>query len=231
MRYLLRGFDVDRFYALDDLVRLCYRDKWGRYNYPWRTPRLLVDTEEGLTPGDLEYINSSEYSKDDPANQLNGVCFHEAGGESFKVWINPAMKPGDLLYELVLLHELCHGYLGPDILHGKEWRLYFGRVLSLYAILVNPTFYDVEWQVGWTLRRYLRESEPGIDTERFAKVFEQEKNWVTGAVTKYGPRIIQEYERLTEMRKGCHGFTSHTTPTPAYLAYQLKRVGTGSRLT
>lgn len=227
MRYLLRGFDVDRFYELDDLVRLCYRDQWGRRNYPWRAPRLLVDTEEGLTSENLEYI--SGFSKDDPSNQLNGVCFHEPGGESFKVWMNPALAPGSLIYELVLLHELCHGYLGSNILHGKEWRLYFGRVLSLYPMLINPTFHDAEWQVGHTIRRYRRETDPSEDRETFERMVEREKAWVAGFVVKYGSRVVQEYERLAEMRKGCHGFTSHMTPTPAYLAYQLKRVGTGSR--
>lgn len=227
MKYLLRGFDVDRFYELDDLVRLCYRDQWGRINYPWRTPRLLVDTEEGLTPDNLQYI--AGFSTDNPANQLNGVCFHEPGGETFKIWMNPALEPGSLLYEIVMLHELCHGYLGSNILHGKEWRLYFGRVLSLYPMLLNSTFQDAEWQVGHTIRRYLREGDPSITTEEFARTFEREKNWITEFVVKYGPRVIRDYEQLAEMRKGCHGFTSPSTPTPAYLAYQLKRVGTGYR--
>jgi hypothetical protein len=228
MRYLLSEYDRDRFNTIDDLVRLCYfnplNNLWG---YPWKGLAQIGTDMHGLAESDVQYIESNS----SPTSQLNGVCFHK--GDEFKIWLTPDMVPGDLLFELTLIHELCHGYIGPSM-HGKAWRKYYSICLMMYGWLLNDDFLSSvpEWQVKHTIRRYRNEEEDfGLDFAEHLEASDREMEHVIQHTELNRPRIARDFRQLQEMREGCHESTSHTTPTPAYLAYQLKRVGTGSRLT
>ena len=225
MRYLLGEYDKDRFNQIDDLVRLCYfnplNNLWG---YPWKELSQIGTRMDGLAESDVQYIEANS----SPVNTLNGVCFHK--GDEFKVWLNPDMTPGDLLFELTLMHELCHGYVGP-VMHGKAWRKYFGVCLIMYGWLLNEQFLhsDPEWQVKHPIRRYRTEEEDL--TKPFSDhmlASDSELEAVITVAENNKPRIARDFRKLQEMRKGCHESTSDMTPTPAYLAHQLKRVGTES---
>lgn len=222
MRYLLPDYDVNRFQLIDDLVRLCYfnplNNKWG---YPWNQLTQIGVTHDGLSESNLLYIESNS----DPVNTLNGVCFH--GPEDFKIWLNPDIDAGSLIFELTLLHELCHGYIGP-VMHGKTWRRYFGRVLILYGQLVDPDFQDAEWHVKHTVRRYWSEEHPKAAYSEQVIQSDLELETVISDVEKNYRRITEDFNQLQEMRKGCHASTSATTPTPAYLASLPRKVGTES---
>jgi hypothetical protein len=223
MRYLLPEYDIETFRGIDDLVRLCYHNPlnmlWG---YPWYSLTQIGTTHEGLKPGDIQYIESN----DAPDSQLNGVCFHD-GSESFKVWLNPTLEPHSLLFELTLIHELCHGYLGSKKMHNAEWRAYYGKALILYSQLVNPALRDVEWQVKHIVRRYRSEELPEEAFAEHSLNAELELEAIIQDVNSNIRHIEQDFLQLKEMRNGCHASTSVTTPTPAYLASLPRKVGTG----
>jgi hypothetical protein len=224
MRYLLTEYDKDRFHTIDDLVRLCYfnplNNLWG---YPWKDLAQIGTDMRGLAQPDVQYIEANS----SPVSQLNGVCFHK--GDEFQVWLNPDMPPGSLLFELTLIHELCHGYVGPSM-HGKIWRKYYSICLMMYGWLLNDDFLASvpEWQIKHTIRRYRNEEEDaGKQFSEHMEASDLEMNHVIQYTEQNKPRIARDFRKLQEMRKGCHASTSATTPTPAYLASLPKKAGTG----
>lgn len=225
MRYLLPKYDIKYFHRLDDLARLCYTDPTGKGNLPTSSLRQIGDTEVGLSYDNLDYIEANS----SPDDQLNGVCFHE-GNNAFKIWLNPDMDPKSMLFDVTLLHELCHGYLGPNSMHGRDWRRYFGVALVMYSRLINPKFTDAEWQVRHTIRRYRTEEDPIEDFNVFNDGCNFEEKAVKLRVEANVGRIRTDLYQLQEMREGCHSSTSATTPTPAYLASLPRKAGTGSPL-
>lgn len=224
MRYLLADYDPARFTQIDDVVRLCYFNPLNRlWGYPWKQLLQIGTTMDGLAPSDVDYIEANM----DPVSTLNGVCFHK--GEEFAVWLNPDMRPGELLFELTLIHELCHGYLGRGM-HGEAWRKYFGTAVIMYAELLNPSFAETqpEWQVKHTIRRYRSEEEDkytNFGDHIAASDLELEK--VIGHVEKHIHRVTRDFHTTQEMRKGCHESSLVTTPTPAYLACLQLKAGMG----
>lgn len=222
MRYLLSDYDQERFNTIDDLVRLCYFDLSVAFKTPVFTLGQISTTKQWLTLDDKEYIESF-------GNILNGVCFH--GPKSFKVWLSPTLKPGDLLFELTLIHELCHGYIGP-IMHSRQWRRFFGRAVILYGELLNPSFAETqpEWQVKHTIRRYRGEEKPEESYGDLVLASDDELEIVVDDMNRHMKRLLQDWDKLQEMRKVCQKSSSNTTPTPAYLASLQKDLGTGYRL-
>lgn len=226
MRYLLPEYDLAAFQAIDDLVRMCYYNPLNKlWGYPWNSLGQISTTHTGLKLENIEYIQSNN----GPGNQLNGVCFHD-GSDFFKVWLNPSLEPHSLLFELTLIHELCHGYLGSDKMHNAEWRAYFGKVLILYSQLINPKLRDVEWQVKHTIRRYRSEELPDEQFSDYSLNCELELEAILKDVHSNIVNIERDFLQLKEMRKGCHASTSVTTPTPAYLASLPRKAGTESLL-
>lgn len=225
MKYQLADFDPARFRKLDDLVRLCFFDLSQVFKSPIYRLGQIGTTTEGLTPDDVKYVESNN----SPVAQLNGVCFHGSGSKVFKIWMNPDMAPGSLLYELVLMHELCHGYLGPQM-HSRTWRRFFGRAILLYAELLNPSFKetDPEWQVKHTIRRYRGEQHPHDNYGDLVYHSELELEAITEDMERNITRLCQDFNQLQEMRQGCHGSSSNSTPTRVYLASALKKAGTES---
>jgi hypothetical protein len=222
MKYRLNDYDRDAFHRIDDLVRLCHADTRDRLKDPWRGLEAIQTSEEGLTEGNITYIQENS----GPGEYLNGVCFHNSPAHLFTVWINPELQPGSLLHELTLIHELCHGYLGPGM-HGRLWRRYYGVALVLYNELINPSLQDVDWQIKHTIRRYRSEEDPIEDYSDFVGGCISEQDAIQLRVNRNINRIRHDFERLQEMRKGCHASTSAITPTPAYLASLPKKVGMG----
>lgn len=224
MKYLLTKYDINRFHMLNDLVRLCYFNPMNMWGSPQNRLAQVGTTRNGLSESNINYIESNS----DPVDVLNGVCFH--GNNDFKVWINPDIKAGSLLFELTLLHELCHGYIGP-IMHGRVWRRYFGRALIFYGKLVNPEFHDAEWQLKHTVRRYWGEENPEAPYNTLVAQSHDELETVVYDVEKNLQRFERDYTQLQEMRESCRKSSSNTTQTPDYLALQLKKAGMASRLT
>jgi hypothetical protein len=224
MRYLLTEYDRDRFNEIDDLVRLCYHNTLnGLWGYPWKELQQIGTTMDGLATTDVEYIESNST----PVSTLHGVCFHK--GDKFDIWLAPDMKPGDLLFELTLMHELCHGYIGPSM-HGHAWRKYYSVCLMMYGWLLNEEFLSQvpEWQVKHIIRRYRNEEEDfGKDFSEHLEASDKEMNRVVQFTERNRPRIIRDFHQLQEMRKGCHASTSRSTPTPAYLAQLQLKAGVG----
>ncbi len=222
MKYLLTDYDRDQFNQLDDLVRLCYYNPLnGRWGFPWTQLSQIGTSLEGLEDDNARYIESNN----SPSNTLNGVCFHNR--DYFKVWLNPDMASGDLLFELTLIHELCHGYMGP-VMHSLRWREFYGMAIIMYAHLLNPAFTntDPEWQLKHTIRRYRNEEED--KNKLFAEHLEAsnlELERTVGLVERNINRVTRDFKKLQEMRT-CQRSTSNTTPTPAYLASLPKKVGT-----
>jgi len=219
MKYLLTEYDINRFYMLDDLVRLCYADPMNKWGYGRNRLAQIGTTRNGLSESNINYIESNS----DPVDTLNGVCFH--GAADFKIWLNPDIKAGSLLFELTLLHELCHGYIGP-LMHGKAWRRYFGRVLILYGEFINPDFQDAEWQLKHTVRRYWSEENPQAEYNKLVEQSHDELETVVYDVKHHRQRIERDYLRLQEMRESCRKSTSNSTPIPGYLASLLAKAGT-----
>lgn len=221
MRYLLPELDIERFRHLDDLVRLNYQHHiTGKWGFPHTYLSQIGTTFVGLSDDDVEYIESNNSATD----QLNGVCFH-AGQEAFKIWMNPELAPDSLLFEMTILHELCHGYLGPGTMHNRLWRRYYGVVLSMYSALVNPKLLDVDWQVRHIIRRYRTEDIPNEDYGVFDDACNFEVKAVKRRVESNINRVRMDLKALAEMRKGCLASTSSSTPTPAYLASLPRKAG------
>lgn len=224
MRYLLADYDRNRFDKIDDLVRLCYFNPlntlWG---YPWKELNQIGTTFKGLANDDVEYIEANT----DPMNTLNGVCFH--GTDDFKIWLNPDMRPGGLLFELTLIHELCHGYIGSATMHGESWRRYFGTAVMMYGELLNPQFAETqpEWQVKHTIRRYWGEENPKKPYGELVAKTDEELEAVLDHVDNHVRRISSDFHQLQEMRKACLASGSRTTPTRDYLTSQQAKVGMG----
>lgn len=226
MKYLLSDFDPARFRKIDDLVRLCFFDLSKTFTSPVYRLGQIATTTEGLGPDDVKYVESNN----SPVNTLNGVCFHGSGSKAFKIWLNPDMATGSLLYELVLMHELCHGYIGPQM-HSQTWRRFFGRAILLYAELLNPSFKetDPEWQVKHTIRRYWGEEHPHENYGSLVYHSELELEKVVNDMERNITHLCRDFNQLQEMRKGCHGSTSAMTPKRVYLASALKKAGTVSQ--
>lgn len=226
MKYLLPEYDIERFDQLSDLVHLCYYDPLNnRWGFPGNKLTQIGTSTEGLSTTDVYYIES--YGS--PVDRLNGVCFH--GKDTFKVWLHPDLLAGDrLLFELTLLHELCHGYIGP-CMHSKAWRRFFGRVVLLYGELINPSYgeSDPEWQVKHNIRRYWGEENPKASYNECVEQSRLELETVVKDVEQNHRRITYEFHQFKEVRKACPKSSSNSTPTPAYLALQLKKAGTGLR--
>lgn len=225
MRYLLTDYDRRRFDKLDDVVRLCYFDLSIAFKTPVFRLGQIGTTMDGLSNADIEYVESYKES----ADTLNGCCFH--GNKDFKIWINPNLMSSKLLLELTILHELCHGYIGP-IMHSRQWRRFYGRAVILYAHLLNPDLVaaDPEWQVKHTIRRYRGEQYPNENYGELVYTSEIELETVVDDMERNMRRLCRDFEQLQEMRERCHASTSGSTPTPAYLALQQLKAGTVSPL-
>jgi hypothetical protein len=223
MRYLLPEYDRGAFNSVDDLVRMCYHNPLnGLWGYPWHSLGQISTTHNGLKLENVQYIKSNN----GPGNQLNGVCFHD-GTDFFKIWLNPSLEPHSVLFELTLIHELCHGYLGSKKMHNAEWRAYYGKAVILYSQLINLNLRDVEWQIKHTIRRYRSEELPDESFADYSLNCELELEAILRAVNDNIVNIERDFLKLKEMRNGCHASTSVTTPTPAYLASLPRKVGTG----
>lgn len=227
MRYMLHDYSETTFRSIDDLVRLCFRNEFGARTLPFRGLSQIGNTYEGLSPANIDYIDR-ENSLNQP---LNGVCFHSGKQpELFTIWMSPNLEPYSMTFEFVLIHELCHGYLGPTVLHGKQWRQYFGRTLLLYSKLINTLAEpDIDWQLKHIVRRYRTEDNLNEDFSSHVEMCNRELKWMYGFIEKYGNIITSEFHQLQEMRK-CQKFLSNSTPTPAYLASLRKKAGMASPL-
>jgi hypothetical protein len=224
LKYMLPEYDQTTFHCVDDLVRMCYPNlRNNAQGYSKYSLGQISTKVVGLSGTDAHYIASNS---NNPAHPLNGICSHNGSGY-FKIWLNPVMKPHSLLFELTLIHELCHGYLGPGKMHNAEWRAFYGKAVIMYSRLMNAALTDVEWQVKHTIRRYRTEENPEEPFAAHLVMATRELEQVISDAERNMNHIRRDFIRMREMRETCHASTLATTPTPAYLASLPKKAGTG----
>jgi hypothetical protein len=162
LRYSL-ALDRDLFDEADHIAQATMRVRHNPFVHPHLY--LITDDKSELPFNDKAYVEGQLAS----ADGLDGACcWRESNHHEFGIWMNPQLDPFTDYYRYVLLHELCHGYLG-ETKHGARFRDFYGRALYHYCDIASPTE-NVEGFLAFTVYRYSRRKKRETDEEFLSRI-------------------------------------------------------------
>lgn len=127
-----------------------------------------------------------------------GLCMSRPA-DQFDIWIHPSFQRYNMFsYAEVLLHELCHGYLGLYT-HNVKFRRFVGRTLYHYSSLtteVHTGESDPNLYVQRMIRRY-ETQHPDESYSRFLDRLEAEQVSIAKSAEAEVDYVGVQYERLS----------------------------------
>jgi hypothetical protein len=174
MKYEL-DFDVNEFKRIDRVVRATILAN-GRVN-TWNSPRLVTTNNKAL------HKRHTAVCEEGANNDVRAICFRcTHNPHEFDIWVNPILTSHDVHYRVTLLHELCHGYIGPEKGHGGQWRRLFARALIHYSnqehtIDFCSSLVDL---ANWTYTKRGRSET----TDQFLSRIKRDKEWAYKVTAK-----------------------------------------------
>lgn len=156
LKYDIPNFPVEAFMDADRLVRAVVLSN-GR-GAPIHFPRLVTHKRDTFDSDLPEYLKTA-------GDGLDGQARGRGSQAPFDMWINPKLDTSTAIFHETLLHELCHGYVGTDHGHERNWRQFFSRAIWHYNELVSPVSLSPGKRVEAMLKTYTRRTKSEQDSD------------------------------------------------------------------